>query len=327
MRRAAFGVCFAMAVVLAAMQGGSAMARDSTAGTCATHPPSVAWTIQAVAPRARGVLYRDGRWSRDGGRSWRPTPLCHDGVYGFSPAQKGLVYRYLGARVSRSTDFGQSWTTRGGSIVGGEQAALKPDAKDPNTLCLDFSDRQFFYPSQLSTDGGTTWKETFACDTIARVGKGGPIVSLLPGEFLLRRSTDGGKTWPETPTDLLPYGQILLAADPAAPRSLYARHDSDAETRFHSTDGGVHWTALTVPSGIDPNTLVTQLLDPTRPGTIVDYQFGHLWLSRDTGATWTPSRRLLTSAPTGFDGAGDLYQLGTPARVSHDDGLTWSSRA
>ena len=324
MRRAAVGVCVAVGVLLACTGGGSAVAQGHTPRTCVSSP---SWTIQAVATRARGVLYRDGQWSRDGGRSWRSTPLCRDGVYGLSPAQKGLIYRLLAGKAWRSTDFGVTWKQRGRLVVRGEQTYLTADTKDPNTLCLDYADRQFAFPSLLSTDGGLTWKDTFACNTVARVGRGGPVVSLLPGEFLLRRSTDGGMSWPLTPTDLLPYGQIVLTADPAQPRSLYARHDIDAEMRFHSTDGGIHWTRMTVPAGVDPNALVQQLLDPTRPGTIVDYQFGHVWLSRDTGATWTQSRQLLASAPTGFDGAGDLYQVGSPVRVSHDDGLTWSSRS
>jgi hypothetical protein len=328
MRRAPFGVCVTVGVVLAGMGGSSASARSqASARPCVKPSFATAWTIQAVAPQAHGVLYRDGKWSRDGGRNWSPTPLCRDGVYGFSPAQKGLVYRYSQSRVSRSTDFGATWTNRGGRVVGGEESFLTPDTKDPNTLCLDFSDRQASYPSKLSTDGGVTWKDSFACNTLARVGRGGPLVSLLPGEFLLRRSIDGGTTWPVTPTDLLPYGDIVLAADPAAPRSLYARHSIDAETRSHSVDGGIHWTPLTVPAGVNPGTLVTELFDPARPGTIVDYQFGHLWLSRDTGATWTQGPQVLASAPTGFDGAGDLYTIGKHVRVSHDDGLTWSTRS
>jgi hypothetical protein len=34
----------------------------------------------------------------------------------------------------------------------------------------------------------------------------------------------------------------------------------------------------------------------------------------------------LIHAPTGFDGVGDLYTIGKHVRVSHDDGLTWSTR-
>jgi hypothetical protein len=327
MRRAAFGVGVGVAVMLAGTGAASASARgQAVARPCVKPASATAWTIQAVAPRARGVLYRGGQWSRDGGRTWGPTPLCHDGVYGFSPAQKGLVYRYVQRTVSRSTDFGATWTNRGSRVLGGEEAFLTPDTKDPNTLCLDFADRQASYPSKLSTDGGVTWKTSFACNTLARVGRGGPLVSLLPGEFLLRRSLDGGATWPVTPTDLLPYGDVVLAADPAAPRSLYARHTLDAEIRSHSVDGGIHWTSVAVPAGVDPGTLVTELFDPTRPGTIVGYQYGHLWLSRDAGASWTQAPQLLASAPTGFDGAGDLYTIDKHVRVSHDDGLSWSTR-
>ena len=277
MRRAALGVGIAVAVVASGLGAGGASARThATARPCVKPAFATSWTIQAVAPRARGVLYRDAQWSRDGGRSWRPTPLCRDGVYGFSPAQKGLVYRYSQGKVSRSTDFGATWTNRGSRVLGGEESFLTPDTKDPNTVCLDFADRQASYPSKLSTDGGLTWKTSFACNTLARVGRGGPLVSLLPGEFLLRRSLDGGTTWPVTPTDLLPYGDVVLAADPAAPRSLYARHTIDAEIRSHSIDGGIHWTPVTVPAGVDPERSSTELFDPIRPGTIVDYQYGHL---------------------------------------------------
>jgi hypothetical protein len=325
MRRAAFGLCVACAVVFAATVGGSAMAASPAGRPCVSSTHSIPLTIQAVAPRTKGVLYRNEKWSRDGGLSWRPTPLCRDSVYALSPAQKGLVYRYFQTRLWRSADFGVTWTSRGGRVVGGEESFLTADVKDPNTLCLDFSDRQATYPSRLSTDGGMTWNDTPACNTIARIGRGGPIVSLVPGEFQLRRSVDGGTSWQLTPTDLLPSGEIVLAADPAAPRSLYARHSIDAETRAHSSDGGVHWTQMSVPAGVDPNRLVGELFDPTRPGTIVDYQSGHLWVSHDTGATWTQARQLV-DAPTGFDGAGDLYTVGARVRVSHDDGLTWSTR-
>ena len=281
-----------------------------------------------VAPGSRGVLYSYYSWSRDGGRTWQQSPLCGGSVYGFSRAQPRLVYRVAsGGDVSRSTDGGVTWSTRA-PVGAHEDTTLLVDQKDPGTLCTQFSDRGSNPSPLLSVDGGVTWKPTFDCGTIARLGRGGPLVSPVPGEPQLDVSTDGGLTWTPHATDVDPVGSMRIASDPTRPGSLYGQGLLDPTWSYHSVDRGVHWTAMTLPAGIDrANVAPLAFFDPVRRGTIVEYQLGHLWVSRDTGTSWKRAPQLLATAPTGFDAAGDLYRLiGLRPRISHDDGLTWSTR-
>jgi hypothetical protein len=323
-------VCVAFALLAACAGGTTASAHPARGHGCST-PSNYSNVIPAiVAPGSRGVLYNGISWSHDGGRSWDQSPLCGGSVYGFSRAQPGLVYRVdTSGAFSRSTDGGVLWSSRGPSVGAHEEVMIFVDQKDPGTVCVQFSDRSSNPAGPLlSIDGGLHWTPGLECNGVARIGRGGPLVALRNGDPLLQVSTDGGTTWTPTPTNVDVSTWHAIASDPTRPGSLYGAGLSDPTWTYHSVDRGAHWTAITFPAGIDTAGVAPlTFFDPVRRGTIVEYQLKHLWVSRDTGATWKRVPQLLPSAPTGFDVAGDLYRsVGLHPRVSHDDGVSWTRR-
>jgi photosystem II stability/assembly factor-like uncharacterized protein len=310
----------ALGVVLA-LFGGTALASSRAAApgfTTVRSPagPSRSGTLRAVVPGARGVLLFGASISRDGGTTWRTSAIDEEAQYLFGRSP-GLVYRFVNGALSRSTNLGRTWTRRTGPDADADEETMHLDAIDDNTLCVDFADRTAIVPSELSIDGGRTWRESLPCTTTARTARGGALVAALPYSNSLQRSTDGGATWTPMASDLPATQLTAITSDPARPRSLYAG-------QFHSADGGTHWTTMAIPAALDSYSIQTELFDPARYGTVVIYQAGHLWVSHDVGATWTLSPRTLPIAPTGFDAAGALYVLTPQPMRSTDDGLTWT---
>jgi photosystem II stability/assembly factor-like uncharacterized protein len=311
----------ALGVVLACFSG-TALASSRVAAprfTSVKSPagPSRSGTLRAVLPGARGVLLYGAAISRDGGTTWRKSAIDEEAqfLFGRSP---GLVYRFVNGVLSISTNLGQTWTHRTDTGEFADEETMRLDPVDDDTLCVDFVDRTATVPSRLSTDGGRTWRDDpFPCTTTARTARGGPLVAAIPYTSSLERSTDGGVTWTPMATDL-PATQISsITSDPSRPQSLYA-------DQFHSADGGTHWTAMTIPAALDRDTIQTALFDPAHYGTLVISQAGHLWLSRDIGATWALSPRTLPMAPAGFDAAGTLYVLTPQPMRSTNDGFSWT---
>jgi hypothetical protein len=183
----------------------------------------------------------------------------------------------------------------------------------------------------------------------------------VPADFQIYRSTDDGMTFPTpsmaaAPTDTNVWWQSIVVA-PSDPQIVYLsgyRFVPDAGSAaktvrdyllFRSDDAGAHWTSLlpnaqlTLASnsvihvvGVSPDDakhvyLRIQLID--------DLTNDALYLSKDSGATWTEIHRradrfvgfVVRHALTA--GKHDLVtataNFGT--EVSHDDGMTWTTVA
>ncbi|MEO9176547.1 MAG: hypothetical protein ABI317_13615 [Gaiellales bacterium] len=286
--------------------------------------------VHVVAPGARGVIYLGDAWSRDAGRTWAASPFVSDAnaSYGFSHAKAGLVYRFTNGGTFRSTDYGRTWQRRADPAAGGDETWTYVDPVNGNVVCQDGASRGGSGGSSLSTDGGASWTLTQNCNSIASADSS-TLVETQPDAPIVRVSSDGGATWTDTPTDL-PAGNWFLVGDPSTPHSLYAWTGDDPDyTRqpwsYHSADGGLHWTAITVPPGLT-NLPSTELADPSRPGVLVLCEAGQLWISRDGGASWTLTPRRLPACPDGFDASGALYVLSASPMRSTNDGVSWTWR-
>ncbi len=107
------------------------------------------------------------------------------------------------------------------------------------------------------------------------------------------RTFDGGKSW-STTTDLLPtLGVSSIAVHPQMPSLiLLGTGDRDAGDSqgmgvFKSTDGGATFTASN--AGMAVQTVNKLFFVPQSPGKVIAATSNGIYLSRDSGSTWTRS--------------------------------------
>src|SRR4051794_37131196 len=84
-----------VAAALAAMTASAAAAAPRWVASGSLLGPTLPDGPRIVDPGSSGVLYLPQAWSRNGGRSWQPSPLARlgrDALFGFSSSSPGLVY-------------------------------------------------------------------------------------------------------------------------------------------------------------------------------------------------------------------------------------------
>jgi hypothetical protein len=306
--RGRIGTWLAAGVALSLLAGGGvAEARSKAApvvrwalapasSSSAPLDDSTMLTLAVVDPFSHGTLYIGRRRSLDGGATFARSPFAAGSsflLFGISPYD-------LPIHALR---------------------AIGPDA-----ACVEAGDDRYPFTTLVTTDGGMTWRNGPWCGSDAITGPAEMLeVDLSSGAGLLRRSEDGGTTWSDTATPL-PAGIAALAGDPSQLRSVYAIQDGTGGDpwSFHSADDGATWTPIEQPAGIDVDGFVGEFADPVRPGTIVLEDDRHVWLSKDSGTSWTVEPGRPASPLAGFDAAGTLYALSPSPLSSIDDGISWT---
>ncbi len=212
--------------------------------------------------------------SRDGGRSWQPTPLSGADAMNVRTSAEGLMQIAGHDVYLESRDGGQTWEPVPNDLPGLDLHAFVTDPGDPARAWAFAAGHGLFE----TTDTGRHWEQrqpdSYGALTIFE-SDGAPVLVGLT-QIGIARSDDGGRTWQPLGT---PFGQVAsLAASPTG-SVLYA---GTTEGLQRSTDGGVTWTttgllnlALTIaiPSGAE-NTVV-----------VVDDET-LFYRSSDGGATW-----------------------------------------
>lgn len=247
--------------------------------------------------------------SVDAGASWF---LSDSGLFDapakvvIDPTAPATLYA-VGTEIAKSVDGGVSWTVPqppvppGPSVVGTSDwpfnvTGLAIDPRSPGTL--------------------------FAAASAGRVFK----------------STDGGASWSATGPGLRPRSQILsVAIDPFQSSVIYAGTSVGV---FKSADGGASWQPAR--SGMGRAEISALAADPVVPGRVyaaavavvhgkVQATAPHLFVSQDSGSTWT-GHRLAADNPlvdcllASSAAAGTVYACGRAEGLfrSADGGVHWT---
>lgn len=166
------------------------------------------------------------------------------------------------------------------------------------------------------------------------------------------RSSDQGRTWtrgaspvppPDGPTRLIPFGDIVTLADGGLGVCIYSWSPQTKEHNayfYASRDDGRTWSARGVVRKGDINETTPVVLPSGRllaAGRTLDDQHLDLFSSDDHGATWTSRRPVTTRSQHPADlmvlsdgrvlltyGNRVSGRFGVEARISADEGATWS---
>jgi uncharacterized repeat protein (TIGR01451 family) len=227
----------------------------------------------------------------------------------------------------QTTNSGSSWTPFDENISGIVSNVLP----DPGTegVIVALADSGVF----RTTNGGTTWSQTFAAAANAEsnYGNGSLSRSLADGNTIyflyyteildgaasnstiVYRSTDGGATWGLAGT-VLPTTAIypgIIAADPLNAGTAYIA--GTASTVYQTTNGGATWTTLS--TGLPDTNVVT--LVPSPDGSIyMGTAAAAVYKSTNQGSTWT-------SVSSGLSGNG--IANGLAVSPSNPAVLYWSN--
>ena len=217
-----------------------------------------------------------------------------------------------GSKVYKTTNF-STWTQLS---VGNTNAYYTVSTNQDGTVVVIGN------PSGVlvSTDGGSTWPSSsafsaFGCDMSSSGAK-----ILCFGDGTLRLSSDTGATW----TSRLPSGTRYLEGDGAAISgngsviyTVYSDYGGGLEGKskvYKSINDGVTWSEITAnlpEAAITANTGGRNygIVDTSENGSVVligsrgrstlggtGYQTGYLYLSDDSGASWTKQVNSTTTA-------------------------------
>ncbi|HEY6321934.1 MAG TPA: hypothetical protein VJA16_10280 [Thermoanaerobaculia bacterium] len=288
----------------------------------------------ALSPTTPGLLYAGAAGvfrSTDGGGNWMPAGLGSSLVAALAVApHSGALYAAADNGLFKSADGGKSWVRQ-------LDAAFSCVAIDPAVPQDVYAGGAELW---RSTDGGSSWRRAdvdlqgFSVMAIAPVpGARGLVVAGAADPIgftgALFRSSDHGASWAAGGRGLVDRNILSFAVDPAAPSILYAS-DQD-QGIFKSADGGLHWTALTIPSFSPMAGGAEIVIDPTHSSTLYLVNSGDL-VSTDGGSTWKPLGPLPPFTATDLavlaidpsDGA-NLYGAEVASLFKSDDGgLTWT---
>jgi photosystem II stability/assembly factor-like uncharacterized protein len=207
----------------------------------------------------------------------------------------------------------------------GPSASLLVHPRDSNTLYAATSPGGVF----KTTDGGISWRERNV-----GLGNGGVLAltahpndtqTLYAGTTNgIARSIDAGATWHPWDAGWPPRQWVLsIAIDPTNTDRLYACSksaagvDGSAGIVMKSTDGGATWSEITL--GLDTDQAFYKvLLDRFDPSIIyLATEREGIYISRDSGATWTTWNEGLWSRVAGGTqhNTADVLQLSGDGRL------------
>ena len=330
-------------VVYTAGEGSFCRSADSAATwTCSSVPPYPGRILQipggdpGAPPRILVVCQNGVYVSRDEGLTWARAP----GVLGTagsttafaSDASGSLSLAGTDAGIFRSEDRGDSWTPSSAGLQASTISALALDPNEPSAVWT-------VGPGLFrSPDNGLSWAPV--------AGQGLPLYpgflvadpvhssTLYAGGSAVYRSEDGGASWTSSPSPGDPYINAL-AVDPVSPQRVW---EASYGGLFRSDDGAQAWNS---PAAVAQE-VYTVLFDGRQPGTMYAGSYfdvepgfygypsgGSIFVSYDSGASWTKRARDLGSqvvaiATDPFHDGG-LYAATYSAGVfrSADRGLTW----
>lgn len=305
-----------------------------------------------VSPQDPQVVYAGtgvGTWrSTDGGATWTLATQFGVGLLAISPLEPQILYGASGSGIYKSWDQGATWAPEATLAFGVASITV-----DPTTKGLVYAGgSDIFGKATLarSTNGGQSWTP-LAPNLFASAGDVWGI-TLEPGNPAaiwacveptpfgtnggVYGSLDGGQTWTRSLPFPFPSG-CSLAADPAAPGTLYAGIDLYLTVAtgvqisygiWKTTDNGAHWNQVIAPTE-QVNALA---VDGGPPGRVyAGLQSLAVIASQDGGATWASASAKLwatavarvTASPTT---PGELYAAAESNVVkSTDGGATWAA--
>ena len=307
-------------------------------------PHRASRTVAAAGHRAEPYTFymapvNGGVWkTTDAGRTWTPVfddqPTGSIGSLAVAPSDPKVVYAGSGEGLHRpdlstgdgmykSADAGRTWTHLG----------LR-DAQQIPRIDVDPRDANRVFAAVLGHPYGPN------------------------AERGIYRSTDGGRSFEQVLSKDENVGGNDVDIDPANPDTVYATLWEERQGPwenavwagtgggiFKSTDGGAHWTQLTVglPPVVqanlaicrsNPKRLYATVAFASEPGSSANRGSTGIFRSDDAGASWT---RITTDArPAGRIGGGDLPMplpdpvnpdriviASTVSWISTDGGRTW----
>jgi parallel beta-helix repeat protein len=264
--------------------------------------PSILYASAAVS--ATAVIFK----STDGGVTWNEADSGILSVSGtkyevyllaVDPVTEGVVY--AADKISglyKSIDGGQNWTSIDGGID-----TLSSEDYDPRYLTVDPS-----YPSSVY----------FGIQAVPPIdGHIGPPVTVPTA---LYKSSDGGTTW--AATGLTGAAAMGMAMDPANSSHLVACAGGTIES---STDGGATWVGGAA-CGISPATIAISSTNPDQI-LYAEEGSSTLLQSNDGGATFNPLHTFPQEITSLSYRSGSVYvgAYNSGLYISRDSGVTWTA--
>ena len=273
-----------------------------------TFPVTLATTPTTLVAVAGTAAYR----STNGGASWLPATRPPGGlgtgiVTGFLPDPSNANAVYASAfGVYRSLDAGVTFDFAGNGLDKATVHSLVPVSGSPGSYLAATEG----VGVQRTDDDGDSWQvmnDGIVGQTLqlAAHPTDGNVFFVEAGGHLWK-TINGGGHWGLSDIGI-PYGASAIAIDPSSPSTVYT---GVRETVYRSTDGGVSWTASTLPMATAFTTVHRLAVDPTDGSRVYAGTYAGLYRSSDGGTTWT-----LLHADYVHDvlvtGDGDVFTAGT----------------
>ncbi|MDX6255087.1 MAG: hypothetical protein QOJ11_1421 [Frankiales bacterium] len=256
--------------------------------------------LSRVANQLIAVTTAGGATSSDNGHTWsavaQPAGAPTDDLV-YARSGSAVLTTDEQGRLVRSTDGGGTWRPVGGDLGGGAHliaAAVAFNSSDPaKAVVLAQNTAGSGDDVLLSADAGATWTTAASLHTITSgpVSYDGSVVAF--GDEGVEVSTDSGRHWSERPVG--GYVKATAVADNAVwavgANGGYGGYPWKGITVAVSTDGGITWTAYTMPTfpadGFNATPGVVAL---SATEALLTTDGATMWRTTNSGATWRQER-------------------------------------
>lgn len=292
--------------------------------------------------------------STDGGGQWSEKQegmgAADITTIAVANSDQSVVYaagaRYENGKIYRTTNAGDLWADVTPDFVPGQTLTITDVAvhpQDPNTVLLCASgETQVSRGIYRSTDGGTSWTQTYdmadvhsvaVCQSTPAVAYAGAGSLERYGLFL--KSTDGGQHWSQTlssPPSVTPV--FSVAVHPSDPGHVYAY---GCDGVWYTSDGGTTWEQKATGMWLKYGRFSRLRMDSASPSTIyAGEQDAGFYRTTDGGdnwqqvSTWSPCRdvhKVVAEQEGGYCWVFDSLWVGGQGGVdvSTNDGGSWTT--